>query len=84
MKKLKLRDLVLGGMGAGILYHEVVLAATAEPLLIFAAFFLLGLVPASRADDDGGLGGPKTMLRDWLLKDENDDNRNDSSKTTKK
>ena len=47
------RDLIFGGIGTGILYHEVFLTPRAEPLLIFAAFFLLGLIPASRADDQG-------------------------------
>lgn len=70
--KIKLRDLILGAVGIGILYHEVVVVATAEPLLVFAAFFLLGLIPASRADDGGSLN-PKDWLREWLKDTPKDD-----------
>ena len=83
MKGLKLRDLIFGGMGAYILYHEVVLVPTAEPLLIFAAFFLLGLIPASRADDSTGLSF-KGWLRDWLGNGKDDNDSNDESNKVKK
>ena len=52
-------------MGGAILYHEVVVVATAEPLLVFAAFFLLGLIPAARADD-ADHSNIKAFLRSWL------------------
>lgn len=65
---LRLRDVLFGGMGSAILYHEVVVVDSAEPLLIFAAFFLLGLIPASRADESNE-AGVKSWLRAWLLKD---------------
>lgn len=74
MKNFKLRDFVFAIMGGYILYHEVVEVDTAEPLLIFAAFFLLGLIPASRADD-GSLRF-REMLLGWLS--------NGSSETSKK
>jgi hypothetical protein len=57
-------------MGAAILYHEVVVSSTAEPLLVFAAFFLLGLIPATRADEGAGSLNFKDWLREWLSKDE--------------
>lgn len=82
MKKLglNLRDIIFGLGGAGILYHEVAVVDTAEPLLIFAAFFLLGLIPAARADE--GLN-VKEVLREWILKDSassNDDKKSSSTK----
>jgi hypothetical protein len=69
-------------MGAYILYHEVVLVPTAEPLLIFAAFFLLGLIPASRADDTTPFNF-KDILRDWLGKDDDDDDDPKSNQVKK-
>jgi hypothetical protein len=66
---LRLRDLVFGIGGGLILYHEVVLVDTAEPLLIFAAFFLLGLIPASRADANPGTASIKDWIRAWLNDD---------------
>jgi hypothetical protein len=65
LRKLKIRDVFFGLGGSAIMYHEVVISSTAEPLLIFAAFFLLGLIPASRADDGGA--SPKEWLRSWLI-----------------
>jgi hypothetical protein len=65
---LRLRDVVFGLGGAAILYHEVAISNTAEPLLVFAAFFLLGLIPASRADE-ADQSSIKAWLRSWLLKD---------------
>lgn len=81
MKKLgfRLRDVIFGGMGTFVLYHEVVVSSTAEPLLIFAAFFLLGLIPASRADDTGSLNF-KDMLREWLNKDDDSKQSHRSNK----
>lgn len=78
MKGLKLRDWIFGGMGTYILYHEVVLVQTAEPLLIFAAFFLLGLIPASRADDSSL--SFKDYLKDWLNSDSSNDKPSKSGK----
>lgn len=82
MKKLKFRDLLFATLGVGILYHEVVLVPSAEPLLIFAAFFLLGLIPAARADENDQ-SSIKAWLRAWLLKDlenELDNSRHDSTR----
>jgi hypothetical protein len=71
VKAIKIRDIIFGGLGAAILYHEVVVSKTAEPLLVFAAFFLLGLVPASRADDAiKGNSSVKEAVRGWLGEDE--------------
>ena len=72
---LKLRDIILGGMGAAVLYHEVVVSPTAEPLLIFAAFFLLGLIPATRADEGSGSLNFKDWLREWLNKEDSPPSR---------
>jgi hypothetical protein len=55
-------------MGSAVLYHEVVVVDTAEPLLVFAAFFLLGLVPAARADESGSTT-VKGFFRSWLAED---------------
>lgn len=84
MKKLglRLRDLIFGFGGAAILYHEVVLVSTAEPILVFTAFFLLGLIPASRADAGAGMG-VKEMLKQWLSDDNEDDKKhNNDNKDT--
>lgn len=66
---LKIRDIILALGGGFILYHEVVVSATAEPLLVFAAFFLLGLIPATRADEPNGGSFLKSILRNWLNDD---------------
>lgn len=75
MKLVKLRDVILGGMGTYVLYHEVVVVETAEPLLVFAAFFLLGLIPATRADS--GSLGVKDFIKGWLNDDSSSKDKRD-------
>lgn len=50
---VRFSDLFYGALGTGILTHETVVSQTAEWPLIFASFFLLGLIPISRADSSG-------------------------------
>lgn len=52
-QKVRFSDLFYGLLGTGILVHETILTETAEWPLIFASFFLLGLIPISRADSSG-------------------------------
>jgi hypothetical protein len=46
----KPRDSFFFLVGCGIVYHEVWLAKEAQPLLIFTALFLWGLIPAFWGD----------------------------------
>lgn len=48
--RAKPRDLLYFAIGCVIAYHEVFVADDAEPLLIFTALFLWGLIPAFWGD----------------------------------
>lgn len=56
-----LRDLFLGSLALVILYDQVFLAATAQPILIFLVIFLFGSIPALRGD--GKSTRPSTFAR---------------------
>lgn len=42
----KLARAVAATLGAGVLYHEIWVAETAEPLLLFLGLWLMGVPPA--------------------------------------
>lgn len=63
---VKPREVLFLVSGGAILYHEVWVATSSDPLLVFTALFLWGLVPAFRADG-GALPSVKEVMRAWLL-----------------
>jgi hypothetical protein len=65
---VKPREVLFLVSGGAILYHEVWVATSSDPLLVFTALFLWGLVPAFRADG-GALPSVKEVMRAWLLAD---------------
>jgi hypothetical protein len=74
---VKPREVLFLLSGGAILYHEVWIANTSDPLLVFTALFLWGLVPAFRADG-GALPSVKEVMRAWLLAETKDDDEGEN------
>lgn len=62
-----LRDLFLGGLALAILYDQVLVARTAQPILIFLVIFLFGCIPFLRGDRKEGEYGPFVRIIMSLL-----------------
>jgi|SRR5208282_3633535 len=56
-----IRDLFLGGLALAILYDQVLVARSAQAILIFLVIFLFGSIPMLRGDSKGN--GPTTFAR---------------------
>lgn len=62
-----LRSLFLGSLALAILFDQVVVAPTAQPILIFLVIFLFGCIPALRGDGNSNKPSPFARIIMALL-----------------